>query len=63
MQMETQYRVATPNGYHYFPTFPDAYEYAVSVATQLAESVFIDKLEIYRSWEVEYHGEVVNTRR
>lgn len=54
------YKVATPNGYETFDTYPDAYAYAVTLARQLSEPIFIDKVVVTKNWIVEEHGEVIS---
>lgn len=62
----TRYRVMTPHGYEHFATWASAYRYAMTVHDEPdfdSGTVYIDKIKMVQTWEIDDRGEVESTYR
>ena len=60
----TRYRVMTPDGYEHFATWKCAYTYAMLMFDDDrwdAGTVYIDKIKMVQTWEIDDRGEVETT--
>lgn len=60
----TRYRVMTLDGYVHFATWKCAYTYAMLMFDDDrwdAGTVYIDKIKMVQTWEIDDRGEVENT--
>ena len=63
--MDIRYRVASvtrPN-YTYFDYFNEAYNFACAEALNGNETVYIDRIEVTRTWSVDIYGEAVTLQK